>query len=757
MPDYGHPLRFGTFLTPANAAPERPVALAQLSESLGYDLATFQDHPYQPAFLDTWTLMTWVLAETESIRVSGNVLNGQMRQPALLARSAASLDLLSHGRFELGLGAGGFSDAVAAMGMPLRTAGEAVSALDEAIDIIRGIWDVSQRGPLRIAGEYHHVDGAKRGPAPAHDIPIWLGAMKPRMQRLIGRKGDGWLPSFFYLRPGDLARGNETIDAAAMGAGRDPREVRRLLNIGGSFLPERRDTLQGPPSSWVDDLLPLAVEDGVSTFILASDDPSTIRTFALEVIPLLRDAVEEARAGAGTHVGRIRAAAALAQRRPGIDYDAVPASLVDAAIEPGDSRYATVRNTYLRGGSPGLVLPVRDAGQAAEALGFARAQKAPLGLRSGGHGISGRSTNDGGIVIDLAALNRIEVLDEATRRVRIGAGARWMDVAAALEPHGWALTSGDYGGVGVGGLATAGGIGWFAREHGLTIDRLRRVELVAADGRLLGASEDENPDLFWAMRGAGANFGIATSFEFEAHEGGDVGWAQLAFDASAAPGGLAGVLETFGRLMEAAPRDTTLSLLTGAPRGGGQRIVQVFGVVHSDDPDTVVARIQPFAELGPLVQQSVQIAPYAAVMSQNVSPGPHRGQGEPHGRSGLIQHLSADWAERATELLDRGLGYFFQLRSVGGAVADVSQDATAYSTRSANFSVVALGAPGRGLDEYWDAELLPFYDGMYISFETSQDVARIERAWPAATLARLRTLKDEWDPEGVFRDNFALR
>ncbi|GMA96727.1 hypothetical protein GCM10025881_35510 [Pseudolysinimonas kribbensis] len=106
MPDYGHPLRFGTFLTPTNAAPEQPVALAQLSESLGYDLATFQDHPYQPAFLDTWTLISWVLAETETIHVSGNVLNGQMRQPAMLARSAASLDLLSHGRFELGLGAG---------------------------------------------------------------------------------------------------------------------------------------------------------------------------------------------------------------------------------------------------------------------------------------------------------------------------------------------------------------------------------------------------------------------------------------------------------------------------------------------------------------------------------------------------------------------------------------------------------------------------------------------------------------------------
>jgi FAD/FMN-containing dehydrogenase len=112
------------------------------------------------------------------------------------------------------------------------------------------------------------------------------------------------------------------------------------------------------------------------------------------------------------------------------------------------------------------------------AVAFARANReVPLGVRSGGHGISGRSTNDGGIVIDLKRLNEIEVLDQSTRRVRIGPGARWLDVATALEPRGWAITSGDYGGVGVGGLATAGGIGWFSREHGLTIDHLRAMLL----------------------------------------------------------------------------------------------------------------------------------------------------------------------------------------------------------------------------------------------------------------------------------------
>jgi alkanesulfonate monooxygenase SsuD/methylene tetrahydromethanopterin reductase-like flavin-dependent oxidoreductase (luciferase family) len=201
MPDYGHELTFGTFLTPQNQRPQDVVALAQLTEGAGLDLATFQDHPYQPAFLDTWTLLTWVAAQTERVQISANVLNLPLRPPAVLARAAASLDLLSGGRFELGLGAGGFWDAIGAMGGPRRTPGQGVDALSEAIEIIRAIWSPptpSERRGVYIDGEHYRVWGAKRGPEPAHDISIWLGAVKPRMLRLTGRKADGWLPSLPY-------------------------------------------------------------------------------------------------------------------------------------------------------------------------------------------------------------------------------------------------------------------------------------------------------------------------------------------------------------------------------------------------------------------------------------------------------------------------------------------------------------------------------------------------------------------------------
>ncbi|MGS0686281.1 LLM class flavin-dependent oxidoreductase [Nakamurella sp. GG22] len=743
--DYGHRLDLGTFITPANSAPDVPVALAGLSEELGFDLVTFQDHPYQPRFLDTWTLMSWVAARTDRIHVSANVLNLPLRPPAVMARAAASLDLLSGGRFDLALGAGGFWDAISAMGGRRLSPGESVDALSEAIDVIRGIWAAGERTPLRLDGEHYRLTGAKRGPAPAHDISIWLGAYKPRMLRLIGEKADGWLPSLAYLEPGQLAAGMAMIDDAAAGSGRDPREIRRLLNIGGRFSPTRGGFLDGPAEQWVEELLALAVEDGVGTFILGTDDPEVLRQFADEVAPALREALAAERASAGTVGGSVRSSAIRGRRRDDIDYDGLSQHLI--AIEPGDAAYAGVRSTYIRGGSPGLVIQAHSAAEVVEALAFARRQPVPLAIRSGGHGISGRSTNDGGIVIDLSGINSIEVLDESTRRVRIGAGARWSDVAAALAPYGWALSSGDYGGVGVGGLATAGGIGWLVREHGLTIDHLRAVDVVLADGSIVHAGEDENQDLFWGIRGAGFNLGIVTTFEFEVDEVGDVGYSQFVFDAT----DTAGFLGRWGAAVEAAPRDVTSFMLMGRRRPGQPQIAQVSTVVDSDDPEVVVDRLQPLVEIAPLLDQAAQILPYARMM--HVPPGPHNGQGDPVARSGLIEHITPEFAAAAARLIAGGAVYFFQIRSVGGAVADVHPDATAYANRTANFSVTAFGTDRDRVNQGWD-ELQGHFSGLYVNFETDLRPERLDDAYPGSTMQRLRQLKRRYDPDNVFRDNF---
>ncbi|MGY1604212.1 LLM class flavin-dependent oxidoreductase [Geodermatophilus sp. SYSU D00815] len=297
MPDHGHALLFGAFLTPAAADPARVVGLSVLAEQAGLDLVTFQDHPYQPAFLDTWTLLSWVAARTERVHVAANVTNLPLRPPAVLARSVAGLDLLSGGRVELGLGAGAFRDAVEAMGGRRLTAGQGVRALEEAIEVIRQVWDADARGGVRVDGEHYRVVGAKRGPAPAHDVGIWLGAYKPKMLALTGRRADGWLPSLSYLQPGDLAAGNAIVDDAALEAGRKPADVRRLLNVSGRFTTAGRGQLHGPAEQWAEELAELALREGVSAFILGSDDPDDLRRFAAEVAPGVRELVAAERSG----------------------------------------------------------------------------------------------------------------------------------------------------------------------------------------------------------------------------------------------------------------------------------------------------------------------------------------------------------------------------------------------------------------------------------------------------------------------------
>ncbi|WP_017593048.1 LLM class flavin-dependent oxidoreductase [Nocardiopsis potens] len=751
MPDYGHDLLFGTFITPDAADPAATVARAQATERAGLDFATFQDHPYQPRHLDTWTLLSWVAASTERLRIAPNVLNLPLRTPSVTARAAASLDLLSGGRVELALGSGAFWDAIEAMGGRRLTPGQAVDALDQAIDVIRALWDAGARGGARAGGEHHRVSGAKRGPAPAHGIGLWVGAYKPRMQRLTGRKADGWLPSLGYADLAALAEGNRVVDAAAREAGRAPGEVRRLLNLTGAEIgPASRGFLQGPPEQWVDELLPLVTEHGFSAFFLATDDPGQIRRYGEEVAPALREAAARERTAPARPAGA-RPARARAARRDGIDYDAVPDSLAPGAVEPGDREYDRVRHTYMRSGSPGLVLRPADADQAAEALRYAREQRAPLAVRSGGHGISGRSTGDGGVLLDLSRMNRVELLDRGSGLVRIGAGARWSEVAAALAPHGLAIGSGDHGGVGVGGLAITGGLGWTARRHGLTIDHLAAAEVVLADGTRVRADAGTDPDLLWAVRGAGANMGLVASVELYAQEIGEVVFADFAMDAA----DTAGLLQAWGAAVEEAPRELTsfLRLLPG--RRGSGPVAGVQAVYAGDDVEAAGKALAPLMAVGPVLDQQAVLAPYRALMP--AGHGPHRGAAEPVMRSALLDHLTAEAAEGVAAVAGSGQSLGVHIRAVGGAVNDVAPDATAYPHRHQNFSLAAIGAGPRvpAMERAWEA-LLPLTDGMYLSFETGTGPEVLRRAFPEPALSRLRDLKRRYDPDQVFSTNFPI-
>ncbi|WP_147915448.1 LLM class flavin-dependent oxidoreductase [Ruania zhangjianzhongii] len=750
MTDYGHDLQFGTFLTPQNADPHVPVQLAQLTEAAGLDLVTFQDHPYQPAFLDTWTLISWVAAQTERVTIAGNVLNLPLRQPAVLARSVASLDRLSAGRIALGLGAGGFWDAIEAMGGPRRSPGEAVQALTEALAIIRGLWDSTERRPFRLAGEHYQVSGAKRGPAPAHDVPIWLGAYKPRMLRLTGREADGWLPSLGYMKDGDLARGNTIIDEAAEEAGRHPAQVRRLLNVGGAITESRGAMLQGPVAQWVDELTAFALEDGIGTFILSGDDPQLIQTFGEEIAPAVREAVAAERTARGTTAAATRRGrGALELRRPGIDYEAVPASLAASAVEPGDRGYAGVRHNYLRSGSPGLVLLPRSTEEVVEALGYAREQDVPLGVRSGGHGISGRSTNDGGIVLDLRALDEVRLADAGERRVRLGAGATWEKVAHTLTDHELAISSGDYGGVGVGGLATTGGVGLLGRQYGLTIDHVLAADVVLADGSVARASAEENPDLLWALRGAGGNFGVVTSVEVAAMPLRRVVYSQMILDAT----DTAGLLERWGELVQTSPRELTSFLILSPNRGSQGPVAQLMTVLATEDTDAAVPMLERLAGAGDLLDHRAYLLPYAQVLQ--AAERQHSGGGDPAVRSALVEHLDADVSGAFARVAASPAAYFLQVRATGGAAGDLASEATAYPHRRQNFLLTAMSSNQQRIDAVWDAEMTEHADGLYLSFDTDTRPERLTDAF-GANLPRLRELKARFDPENLFRANFPI-
>ena len=278
--DYGRAVEFGVFLTPDASQPEQLLALAALADELGFDLIGVQDHPYQRRFFDAWTLITAIAMRTQKIKVLPDVINLPLRPPAILAKAAASLDLLSGGRLELGLGAGGSFDWIKAIGGPVRTRGESVDALEEAIHVIRLMW--SGERAVHFDGKFYQLAGVQTGPKPQHPIGIWLGAYKPRMLSLVGRAADGWLPSFGYVKPADLLEGNRRIDDAAAEAGRDPLAIRRILNAGAD-LP-------------VDLLVSLTLEHGMDTYVIGGvEDPEAMRWFATDVIPAVREAVDKAR------------------------------------------------------------------------------------------------------------------------------------------------------------------------------------------------------------------------------------------------------------------------------------------------------------------------------------------------------------------------------------------------------------------------------------------------------------------------------
>ena len=297
MRDHGRPVEFGFFLVPNADDYHEVVEQAQIADEEGLDLIGIQDHPYQRRFLDTFSLISDLGARTRRVRFFPDVANLPLRSPAVLANAAASIDRMTGGRFELGIGAGSFWDAIEGMGGVRRGPAEAVESLAEAIQIARLMWS-GERG-LRFEGRHYRIKGIHSGPVPAHVIGIWVGAAGPRMLRLIGRLADGWVPSSGSVAPVRLPELNGRIDEAAHAAGRKASDIRRIYNVAGLITDgSRGDYLEGPASYWAEVLTRLVLDQAMDTFVFwpSTDTTAQLRRFTQEVVPVVRTEVAAERA-----------------------------------------------------------------------------------------------------------------------------------------------------------------------------------------------------------------------------------------------------------------------------------------------------------------------------------------------------------------------------------------------------------------------------------------------------------------------------
>ncbi|MPZ63150.1 MAG: FAD-binding protein [Propionibacteriales bacterium] len=423
-------------------------------------------------------------------------------------------------------------------------------------------------------------------------------------------------------------------------------------------------------------------------------------------------------------------------------------------VLPSDETYEQHRNAFMYPGSPAVIARCRTHDDIRHALQFGREQQLPISIRSGGHG-PGFGTNDGGLVIDLSPFDQVEILDDQRRLVRIGTGARWIDVANALGPHGLAISSGDTTKVGVGGLILGGGMGWLVRKCGLTIDSLVAADVVTADGRTLRASADEHPDLFWAIRGGGGNFGVVTAFELVATPVRNVLAGTITYPPSDAPS----VLKKWRDYMREAPEDltTTAMLMPEMPEGPPPFAIGVC--CPADDESAARAAVDPLLGLDDGAAHDLKTMPYGDVLEE-----PHElppGMGPPLGKNDLVSELHDEVIDLVVRRVRESGATMAQLRSLGGALSRIPSEATAFAQRDSEALVmtVTFDRSPEGVAAY-DAmreSLASFSSGSYGNLTNTRDADDPRAIYPPSTYERLAAVKRAYDPENLFNQNYNIR
>lgn len=441
-------------------------------------------------------------------------------------------------------------------------------------------------------------------------------------------------------------------------------------------------------------------------------------------------------------------------------------TLAGEVIVPGDRRYNEARSVWngLVDRRPAAVCRCTSAGDVVEALAFARRQGLAVAVQGGGHDVAGNGVCDGDLLLDLSPMRAVTV-DAEARTARAEGGATWGDFDAATAAFGLATTGAQVSRVGVGGVTLGGGAGWLERRHGLACDNLIAAEVVTADGRLVRASEHDNPDLFWGLRGGGGNFGVVTSFEFRLHPleqvfGGMVIWpAEQAKD----------VLQFYRAWVRSYPDEvTTLVVITTAPPAPfipealhGAPMIAVAACYAGDDQMGTVA-LAPLREFGPPAVDLVQLMPYTALQTlfdESVPPG-------------LCSYWGGEWLKEPTdEAVDTIVSWCrrmsspltqFHINHMGGAVARVPEDETAVSHRAAPYlmNIVSVWAPSEEAERhiswtrgFWEAMRRFSAGGAYVNYLNDEGENRTREAYSPRNWERLVELKREWDPENLFRWN----
>ena len=416
-------------------------------------------------------------------------------------------------------------------------------------------------------------------------------------------------------------------------------------------------------------------------------------------------------------------------------------------LRPGDAGYDAARSVWnaMVDRRPALVARCRTASDVASAIALARAEGLEIGVRCGGHSIVGHAVPDGGLMIDLTCMGSVRV-DPERQRAWVQGGALLGALDAATQPHGLATTAGNVSHTGVGGLTLGGGMGWLARQHGLSCDNLLSCEVVTATGDVVRASAEENEELFWGLRGGLGNFGVVTLFEFRLHRTGTRALSvELDFPVSDAMAPAA----RWRDLSREAPRQATYA----ATVHGGVATLGLVWIGDAGDGRRYAQGLQALGEPG--ARRDVELS-YLDLQRREDDLQGHTQRR--YWKGHYVRDLPDD---AIAALLAHDPSVAASLQAYGGAIADVPEDATAFSHRSTAFEYVGAA---RWTDPAEDdarmararrsaAALAPFASGAYVNALSDDGADGVRRAYPPAELARLTALKDAVDPDNVFHLN----